>query len=561
MSAPIGIGETVRRIIAKAILSVVKDDVLHSTGSVQLCAGQISGVEAAILATNTLFQMDETEAVLLVDANNAFNSLNRSVALLNIRFTCPPLATTLINTYRAHTELFVENEVIWSQEGTTQGDPLAMAFYALSTLPLIEKLPSTTQVWYADDASASGTVDDLKTWWDALNLLGPDFGYFPNSSKTWLVTKPQHLSSAKELFGKTGVNITCEGRPYLGSPLGTEDFVTEFVKKKVEIWSSELTLLSGIALAQPHAAFAAYTHGLKNKWSFLSRTVQNIDPLLQPLELILRTLFIPAITGLSPPNDETRHILALPARCGGLGLSVPELDANLEYESAVKVCRPLSDQILRQDFDYIDKVLNSQLTLKQEEKSRRRNVSSAEAVAVKESLSSEMQRILSLASEKGASAWLTCLPIEEFGFSLHRRAFLDSLALRYGWSLSNTPLSCVCGNSFSISHALSCPRGGFPAIRHNEIRDLTAQLLTEICNDVLVEPHLQPVPVGTSLAGASANMSEGARLDVAMNGFWGGRFDRTFVDVRVFNPHADSNKTSSLSSIYLKHESEETKTV
>ena len=166
---PIGIGETVRRIIAKAILSVVKDDVLMAAGSIQLCAGQISGVEAAVLATQTAFQMEETEAVLLVDAENAFNSLNRSVALLNIRFKCPPLATTLINTYRSPTELFIENNVIWSCEGTTQGDPLAMPFYALSTLPLIEKLPPTNQVWYADDASASGSVPALKSWWDALN--------------------------------------------------------------------------------------------------------------------------------------------------------------------------------------------------------------------------------------------------------------------------------------------------------------------------------------------------------------------------------------------------------
>ena len=95
---------------------------------------------------------------------------------------------------------------------------------------------------------------------------------------------------------------------------------------------------------------------------------------------------------------------------------------------------------------------------------------------------------------------------------------MDSLALRYGWSLSNTPLSCECGNSFSISHVLSCTRGGFPSIRHNEIHDLTAHLLTEICNDVLVEPHLQPVPAGNSLVGASANMLEGVRLDVKLLG-------------------------------------------
>ena len=182
---------------------------------------------------------------------------------------------------------------------------------------------------------------------------------------------------------------------------------------------------------------------------------------------------------------------------------------------------------------------------------------SAEVATLKESLSDEMLRNISLASEKGASVWLTCLPIEEFGFSLHRRAFLDSLALRYGWSLSNIPLSCVCGNSFSVSHALSCPRGGFPSIRHNEIRDLTARLLTEVCRDVRIEPDLQPIPVISPLiGGASANSSEGARLDVAVNGFWGGRYERTFIDVRVLNPHADSNKTSSISATYQKHENE-----
>ena len=103
------------------------------------------------------FQNSDTEAVLLVDASNAFNSLNRKIALHNIRFICPPLATTLINTYRNSSELFIDGEVILSQEGTTQGNPpLAMPFYALATIPLIEKLISARSVWYADDAAAFG---------------------------------------------------------------------------------------------------------------------------------------------------------------------------------------------------------------------------------------------------------------------------------------------------------------------------------------------------------------------------------------------------------------------
>ncbi len=110
--------------------------------------------------------------------------------------------------------------------------------------------------------------------------------------------------------------------------------------------------------------------------------------------------------------------------------------------------------------------------------------------------------------------------------------FRDALSLRYSWQPSGVPSSCACGKQFSVDHALSCPKGGFTITRHN---DLTANLLTEICSDVCVEPELQPVS-GEELIGLSSNVQDGVRLDIACNGFWGGRFERTYLDVRVFNP-------------------------
>ena len=102
---PVGIGDTVRRILAKAVLSVVKLDIQEASACLQMCGGQISGIEAAVHAARTAFDSNDTEAMLLVDATNAFNSLNRQVALHNIRRLCPPLATILINTYRAPSDL------------------------------------------------------------------------------------------------------------------------------------------------------------------------------------------------------------------------------------------------------------------------------------------------------------------------------------------------------------------------------------------------------------------------------------------------------------------------
>ena len=482
--------------------------------------------------------------------------LNRDAALNNIRFLCPPIQTMLINTYRAPTELFIDGEVIFSREGTTQGDPLAMPMYAIATIPLIQSLPkSVTQIWYADDAAALGSITDLRNWWDNINNLGPSYGYYANSAKTWLVTKDYCFSDAVAAFAGTNVNVTSAGHPHLGVALGTPEYTNKFTSEKIDQWSSELRLLSEIAITQPHAAFAAFSHGFSSRWSYLSRTQPNISDLFLPLENIIRTVFIPTITGRPPPNDTDRDMFALPARLGGLGLCNPVKQCDMEFSASQAISGPLRDLILQQKPDYSFECLDAQLSARSTIKQHRREQATQAANDLKQHLSPAGRKVLELASEKGASNWLTSLPIEEFGFCLHKGAFVDALSLRYGWPPPGTSTHCVCGANFSVQHALSCPRGGFPSIRHNEIRDVTANLLTEVCHDVLVEPDLQPL-TGETLTYTTSNSTEGARLDIAVNGFWGGRYERTFMDVRVFNPHAPSNNNTNISNCYRKHENE-----
>ena len=215
---PVGISEVARRIIGKALMQVIGKDVRSAAGSLQLCAGQPAGCEAAIHAMKGLFDDDECEAVLLVDASNAFNWLNQQVALRNVRILCPALGTIAVNTYRSNTDMFVGGEKVVSAEGTTQGDPLAMALYAVAVTPLIRRVQQegAKQIWFADDPASGGELLNLGRWWDSLNHHGPMFGYFVNSSKTWLVAKRQHLDSAKEIFRDTGVKISTEGKRHLG---------------------------------------------------------------------------------------------------------------------------------------------------------------------------------------------------------------------------------------------------------------------------------------------------------------------------------------------------------
>ena len=223
---PIGVGEVVRHIIAKAVLSVVGTDIQRAAGPLQLCAGHTSGIEAAIHFMSTVFAEEKSKGILLVEASNAFNSLNHAVALWNIQHLCPVFSTVLINTYCFPAALFVDGDVLYSNEGTTQGDPLAMPFYALATLPLIHKLSkSVVQAWYADDACACGELHGLRLWWDQFLQFVPPFGYFPDAKKTWLVVKEQFLDHACHLFSDTCVNVTSEGTPYLGAAIGSRAFI------------------------------------------------------------------------------------------------------------------------------------------------------------------------------------------------------------------------------------------------------------------------------------------------------------------------------------------------
>ena len=131
------------------------------------------------------------------------------------------------------------------------------------------------------------------------------------------------------------------------------------------------------------------------------------------------------------------------------------------------------------------------------------------------------------------------LPVAEHGFLLHKGEFRDALCLRYGWNLNNTPHSCNCGTSSSVDYAMIYHMGGIPTIRHNEIRDITATLLTNICHNIATEQLLQLLS-NESFAHRSANRQPNACLNIRTRGFWN-RGQDAFFHVRVFHSNVSSS--------------------
>ena len=130
--------------------------------------------------------------------------------------------------------------------------------------------------------------------------------------------------------------------------------------------------------------------------------------------------------------------------------------------------------------------------LKLEGKTKREEKLKIKAATIEKFLSPAELRAVSDAKDSGASNWLCAVSLEEYNFVLNKKEFRVAMNSRYGKDLKGFPSKCPYGQSFNMTHALNCKTGGFITFRHNRVRDFETQLLTEICNDVEIEPPLQP---------------------------------------------------------------------
>ena len=362
---PIGVGEVLRRIVGKTISWCLGQEIQEAGGPLQVSTGLKGGAEAAIHAMKKIFDEETTDAVILVDASNAFNRLNRRAALHNVQYLCPPFATILINTYRLPARLFLSGGAeISSEEGTTQGDTLAMAFYGIGTNPILrilrQQVPEVKQVWLADDATGAGKLAPLRDWWVKIAKEGTKFGYHVKPSKSWLVLKESNkLKETEDMFKDCPINITVEGKRHLGAAIGTEDFKNEYMNDKVNKWCKEIENLTEVAKSRPHAAYSAFIHGQQHKFTYFLRTIAGISSCLEPLDEVINNKFIPTLFGREVTESE-REVISLPIREGGLGLRNVSHNADRSYRASSQITRLLINHIIEQSDELPDVVQEHQ---------------------------------------------------------------------------------------------------------------------------------------------------------------------------------------------------------
>ena len=570
---PVGIGEVERRAIGKAVLHVLSQEVKDAAGVDNMCTGQFAACEAIVHAMKSAFEGEAADGLLLVDADNAFNRLNRKVALLNMRHICPSLSIILINCYRSPASLYVSGGLeLSSEEGVTQGDPLAMVMYGLALLPLIRAIRPNegegVQSWYADDGQAVGRFAMLRKWWDELVRLGPRYGYYPRAVKTVLVVKrASQRQEADEAFDGTGVRIVGTGDPGdvggardLGAAIGSEAYRRSYIEEKVLRWVAEVECLSVVAKVQPHAAHALLVHGLRHRWTYIQRCMGDVQGAFDALETALRLKFIPALFGDGQHvSDRDRDIYALPAREGGIAIDNPAAGVADKHIDSKELTEAMQRAIL--DGGRVPEGLDEDLRQARSSIKLRRSVEVGErAQSMVEGLpvGSTLRRAMVMAREKGASCVFSVRPSEEFGFVFKsKRDFRDLLGMRYARPL-RLQEHCACGAVNSVGHSQVCSLGGFIIQRHNEMAELWGVNCKKVHRDVQVRPEPMLLPLEgeqEDFTYNTANTEDEARSDVRVRGFWGNRQD-AFFDFRVFYPLAPSYCSKNLKSVYRLHSRE-----
>ena len=227
---------------------------------------------------------------------------------------------------------------------------------------------------------------------------------------------------------------------------------------------------------------------------------------------------------------------------------MPDEMAEVEYAALIKITNLLKDSILRHEFYYKkDDAKEAEIWKQMKEEKERILNSKYEEVFMKVNRSN--QRALENTKQKGASNWLTTLPLSWLGYVLNKQEFRGSIALRYNLADRQHPKALRMWIPSDINHCLTCKLGGYVIMRHNPVRDTIANVTKEVCHDLQLEPQLTAIKDEEKSLSQHSSTADNARLDVSAGGVWA-LFDRTFIDIRVTHPNCRSHRNKTLKQIY-----------
>ena len=274
----------------------------------------------------------------------------------------------------------------------------------------------------------------------------------------------------------------------------------------------------------PQMNTPATLKGVQNKLGFLTRTAPKAFKKMDEIEKNIREQLLPSVTGKQHITDEDRSLFALPLKMGGLDL-LSNREFSRKYEWSRAICDPLENSDPK-------KAETEQSLINRNMKTERQNITLSEKAKITENGSAEKKTDNKSSVTERSIELAKQATLRKCNFSLNKSEFKDGLHLRYELEPPYTPHTYPYGQQFTLTHSLHCPKEGYTHLRHKEIRDIYTILLDEESHDVELEPKLQSLE-GENFHNETTTTEDDARLDIKANGLWGGRFSRTFLDIKI----------------------------
>ena len=503
---PIAIGNTLRRLCAKACMLKISQHLPNTFQPHQMGVGTPSGAEVVVHACrNFINKVDSDNILLKIDFKNAFNSVRRDVLLHEVYKLFPQIYPFIYQAYASSSNLFFGNETLFSKEGVQQGDPLGPFLFSLSINNLISSCKSDYNMWYLDDGTLGGKADVVFSDFQKILSAENSLGLKVNPAKCELISLNSIIDVnvlkmfegiAPEIKSVKHGNMTLLGAPVMPSAvdMALESKLCALSRLLEQL--DQVDAHDALFLLRNCFAIPKLTYVLRTSACFQSPLLKSYDSKIRcALEKVLNI----QLSGLSWEQ------CTLPVRFGGLGIRSAEDIVLPAFLSSIYACAASMPDIFHITSSGIQDPCFSLAFLSWSEKSNilfspqhPQKQKSWDIPLCQLKLNHLLEasntildksRLLAV-SAPHASHWLNAIPIPSLGLKMDNRSLRIACGLRLGSPLCQ-PHECICGTQVESTgvHGLSCRKSAGRFSRHFHVNNLIRKALESAHVPTILEPQ------------------------------------------------------------------------